>query len=69
MDDSLQWRERGRALIARCGIFDLIRTERVAGDGTAELLRNLLQQAGLLAWTQLWERLLDAVERRHVLHW
>ena len=33
MDDSLQWRERGRALIARCGIFDLIRAERVAGDG------------------------------------
>jgi 8-oxo-dGTP pyrophosphatase MutT (NUDIX family) len=27
------WRERGRAVIARCGIFDLIRAERVAGDG------------------------------------
>jgi ADP-ribose diphosphatase len=33
MDDSLSWRERSRAVIARCGIFDLIRAERVAGDG------------------------------------
>ncbi len=29
----LGWRERERALVARCGIFDLVRAERVAGDG------------------------------------
>ncbi len=29
----LAWRERQRALIARCGIFDLVRSERVAADG------------------------------------
>ncbi len=33
MDDALVWRERGRAVVARCGIFDLVRAERVAGDG------------------------------------
>jgi 8-oxo-dGTP pyrophosphatase MutT (NUDIX family) len=33
MDDPLLWREQNRAVIARCGIFDLIRAERVAGDG------------------------------------
>jgi 8-oxo-dGTP pyrophosphatase MutT (NUDIX family) len=33
MDDSLLWRERSRAVLARCGIFDLIRAERVAADG------------------------------------
>ena len=33
MDDDLVWRERVRAVIARCGIFDLVRAERTAGDG------------------------------------
>ncbi len=33
VDNPLVWRELGRALVARCGIFDLIRAERVAGDG------------------------------------
>ena len=33
MEDPLLWRERGRALVARCGIFDLIRAQRVARDG------------------------------------
>jgi ADP-ribose pyrophosphatase len=33
MNDSLEWRERSRTMIARCGIFDLVRAERVAADG------------------------------------
>jgi len=33
MDSPLVWRERGRAVVARCGIFDLIRAERIAADG------------------------------------
>jgi 8-oxo-dGTP pyrophosphatase MutT (NUDIX family) len=33
MKDLLVWREQSRAVIARCGIFDLIRAERVSGDG------------------------------------
>jgi len=33
MDNPLVWREQSRTVIARCGIFDLIRAQRVAGDG------------------------------------
>jgi ADP-ribose pyrophosphatase len=33
MADPLEWRERGRAVIARCGIFDLLRVRRAAADG------------------------------------
>ena len=33
MEEHLGWHERRREVLARCGIFDLIRAERVAGDG------------------------------------
>ena len=33
MEEHLGWHERRREVLARCGIFDLIRAERVARDG------------------------------------
>jgi ADP-ribose pyrophosphatase len=33
MSKHLGWHEQRREVLARCGIFDLIRAERVAGDG------------------------------------
>ena len=33
MDEEQGWRERERQVVARCGIFDLVRAERTSGDG------------------------------------